>query len=453
MEYNKNITKGNKDPTVHGQINIAHKNSIIPQIRASGDICIRPPKRTSKASTDHFYVIIYSILLWNVIACINLIFFPFLYYSSMNLGISNKIFITYSTRVTFFVEEVCAINLNLNTTVLTINRFMALYFPYRFANLMNRAGSINEGENEVASFKYSPKNILNYMRQFFGSHFILKKTRKTALILMISICVFSIFISIPYLFYVDVEKGAKYIHSNQNTTLILPYLSCDSLILKTHIKFYYYYKLSKFYHFFSTYYDKVFSIIIYLIPTLLIMIFNISIFIKLKKLKEIGELHSKLRTTSIFKSNSFTTMIRNSRQSLFYPTVLMDRPPRNKIDPKSILPPVQETPLGSELLANDSNVKEETKTTKVNLDKYILTLAIGIEFLLLNLPYVIFVFVANDSWVEESSSVISKAQTIVYFLKHSNHAINVYINIIFNSVIRSSIMFQLNRCYKSKIIL
>ncbi|CAK9304875.1 unnamed protein product [Gordionus sp. m RMFG-2023] len=443
MKHN-DISHGNSDQT-HHNTNIVSKDSNKLHSHTSNIVSFRPSKKNRNASTTHFYVIIYAILLWDVIACVNLIFFPFLYYSSSDLGISNKIFMIFSIKVTLLMEHICAANVNWDTTILSMNRFMAIYFPHRFANLTSSHRPNNEGENEVATSKYSLKKYLNHLSQFFGHRFILKKTQKSALILMISICFASILISMPYLFYVDIKRGLNYVSAIQNTTAILYPVSCESFFKKS-IKFNYYFKLSKFYHNFSPYYDKFFSILVYLLPTLLITISNVFIYIKLKKLKRTGVVKSPLdsKTASNYET-SLTMANQITRPSVLDPNVMMGKLSSNII-PNNILPLTQK--LRQQLLKNDPNFKEAKKSSKLYFEKYVLTLAIGIEFLLLNLPYVIYVFATNESWVENSSSNIIKIQTIVYFLKHSNHSINVYINIIYNSAMRSLIMFQLNKCYK-----
>ncbi|CAK9304872.1 unnamed protein product [Gordionus sp. m RMFG-2023] len=202
LKYNEN-----RGQTFHHNTNIVRKNSNELPIHTSNITSFRPSNKTRNAASSHFYVIVCTILLWNVIACVNLIFFPFLYYSSDDLGISNKIFMIFSIRVTLLMEHICAANVNWVTTILSMNRFMAIYFPHRFANLTSIHRPKNESENDVATSKYSLKMYLNRVSKFFGRHFILKKTQKSALILMFSIFFASIFISMPHLFYLDVIKG------------------------------------------------------------------------------------------------------------------------------------------------------------------------------------------------------------------------------------------------------
>ncbi|CAK9303290.1 unnamed protein product [Gordionus sp. m RMFG-2023] len=391
-------------------------------------------------STAHFYVIINTILMWDVMACINFIFFPFLYYSSSAYGISNKKFMTLITYGTYFVEGVCATNLNWNTAILCMNRFVAIYFPYQFANLTNRNGA-------------KGNSYLNYARKLFGHLFTLKKTRKSGILLMTLICLFSVFLSTPYIFYVDLKEGVRDINSGQNKTVVVLYreVSCDSKLSKNPIKFSYYYVMSKFFYSFSTHYDKFFSILVYLVPSLLILFSQISVFAKLKKLKRTINIQPP-HVESIISTNiesNLTIPNQNDRPSQVSLKGQMAKNFNNSINSKIFASPTQTTtPIGSHLSKNAQN-NGTTKSSKFYLDKYILTLAVGIEFLLLNLPYVIFVFVINHSWAEGASSTITKVQAIVYLLKYSNHSINVYINIIFNSSIRTLLMLHLNKWYES----
>ncbi|CAK9304002.1 unnamed protein product [Gordionus sp. m RMFG-2023] len=462
IKYNKNILH-NKDESIYRNTNITisrlDKDDIIMpkttskqlQTHSKEHISLRPSNNSMNASTAHFYIIIYTILLWDVIACINFIFFPFLYYSNRDLGISNKIFMIYSTRATFFVEQVCATNLNWNTTILSLSRFMAIYFPHRFANLTTQNRFKNEGKTEPSQ-KYRMRNnaYLKYIRQFFGHLFMIKKTKKSALILMASICLFSIFISMPYLFYVDVKEGVRNKNSQLNTTVILSQVTCDSKRLKNPIIFSYYFVMSKFYDSFSTHYDKFFSILVYFIPTLLIMFSHIFVFAKLKKLKRTVNVKSHGSDISTNIESNLTVVNQKIRPSHLSPNDRINKVFNNKTNPKFITLPAQTTPSIRSYPKNDQNSKT-TKSAKFYLDKYVLTLAIGIEFLLLNLPYVIYVFMTSQSWVEGASSKFARIQIIVNFLKYSNHSINVYINIIFNSTIRTVLMFQLNKFYISYI--
>ncbi|CAK9303312.1 unnamed protein product [Gordionus sp. m RMFG-2023] len=424
---------------------LSTKNSDKHRTNPKKNVSLKPSDKIVNDSTSHFYVIIFTILFWDVIACVNFIFFPFLYYASSDLGISNEIFMTIITRVTPFVEEVCATNLNWNTTILSMNRFMALYFPYQFANLTNR----NRGKNEPSQ-RYSVRNnaCLKYIRQYSSHLFTLKKTRKSGIILMASIFIFSLFISMPYLFYIDLKKGVRDMNSSrQDTTVVVLYrqVSCDSKLPKNPIKFSYYYKMSKFFDYFSIHYDNFFSILVYLLPTLLITFSQISVFAKLKKLKRTINVQSHVESNiSAHLERSLTIPDQNNRTSQLG---LKGRLGKlfNSISPK-IAPSAQVTPsIRSHLPKSGQN----NKTTKSYLDKYILTLAIGIEFMLLNLPYVIYVFITKQTWVDGASSKLAKVQVILIFLKDSNHAVNVYINIIFNSTIRTFLMFQLNKWYRS----
>ncbi|CAK9303754.1 unnamed protein product [Gordionus sp. m RMFG-2023] len=461
MKYNENISHHNKNENVVRNTETIHhsnqnktisKNSIKFQTHSKrGKETLIPSHKSMNNSTAHFYVIIYTILFWDCIACINLIFFPFLYYSSPDFGISNKKFMIYIIKVNYFLDEVCAINLNWNTAILSINRFIAIYFPYRFANLTNRNHMKNEGEN-VPPQKYSMKNnaYLNYIRQLFGHDILLKKTRKSGMILMTSIFLFSIILSAPYLFYVELKEGVRDIHSKQNTTVVLYQVLCHSKLLKNPIKFSYYYVMSKFFHSFSIRYDNFFSILVYFLPTLLIMFSQIFVFAKLKKLKK--TVNVKLHFESNISKNtenSLTMAKQNSIPSQLSPKNQISKHLTNSLNPR-IIPVLITPPIRSHLPKNDQNNKT-IKFSKFNLDKYILTLAIGIEFLLLNLPYVIFVFITNQSWVDGASSKITTVQAIVYFLKYSNHSLDVYINIVFNSIIRNFLRYKLNKCYRSYI--
>ncbi|CAK9303323.1 unnamed protein product [Gordionus sp. m RMFG-2023] len=359
---------------------------------------------------------------------------------------------TMIARVTFFVEEVCANNLNWNTAILSMNRFVAIYFPYQFANLTHRNGAKNERINESSSKKYSA--YLNYTRQFFGHLLTLRKTRKSGILLMVSIFIFSIFFSMPYLFYIDLKKGVRDMNSSsrQNTTVIVLYqqVSCQSRLSKFPRKYSYYYIMSKFFDSFSIRYDKFFSFLVYLLPSLLIVFSQIFVLVKLKKLGTINirSRESYISTTNI--ESNLTMPNQNIRPNhILGLKARMGKFLYNRTTPKISSPPKQAIYHARFQLPKNAQNDKTAKSSKFYLDKYILTLAVGVEFLLLNLPYVIFVFVTNQSWVEGASSTIIKVQAIVYFLKYSNHAINVYVNIIFNSSIRTLIKFQLNRYYRS----
>ncbi|CAK9303446.1 unnamed protein product [Gordionus sp. m RMFG-2023] len=411
---------------------------------------LKPSNKIMNDSTAHFYVIIYTILLWDVIACVTMFFFPFLYYSSSDFGISNKRFMILITKVTYFMHEVCVTNLNWNTAILSMNRFVAIYFPYRFANLITRTRPNRVGDPDR---KFSIKNnaYLNYVLQFFGDRCVLKKTRKSAMILMASIFLFSVLISMPYLFYVNLKKGIRAINSGQNNaTVVVLYerqVSCDTKLPKIPIKFSYNYIMTNFFDSFSIHYDKYFSVLVYLIPTLLITLSQILVFVKMKKLERTisfrSHVESNISTSNLESCLTISNLNNNPNRLAIKDEINSSNSILNKND---ISPPTLATsPIRSRLQAQNF---KRTRSSKSHVDKYILALAVAVEFLLLNLPYVIFVFVTNGSWVEGASITITKVQAVVYFLKLSNHSINVYVNIIFNSTIRSYLVFQLNKYYK-----
>ncbi|CAK9303333.1 unnamed protein product [Gordionus sp. m RMFG-2023] len=409
---------------------------------------LKPSNKIMNDSTAHFYVIIYTILLWDVIACVTMFFFPFLYYSSSDFGISNKQFMILITKVTYFLHEVCVTNLNWNTAILSMNRFVAIYFPYRFANLITRTRPNRQGGSNQ---KFSIKNnaYLNYVRRYFGDRCVLKKTRKSAMLLMTLIFLFSMLISLPCLFYVNLRSGIRVINSNNNTVVELyeRQISCDTKLPKIPIKFSYNYIMTNFFISFSIPYDKYFSVLVYLIPTLLITFSQIFVFVKMKKLERSinfrSHVESNISTTNFESCLTISDQNNNPSRSAIKDGINNSNCILSK---DSISPPTLATPpIRSRLQAQ--NLKR-TRSSKSHVDKYILALAIAVKFLLLNLPYVIFVFVTNGSWVEGASITMTKVHAVVYFLKFSNHSINVYVNIIFNSTIRSYLVFQLNKYYK-----
>ncbi|CAK9303452.1 unnamed protein product [Gordionus sp. m RMFG-2023] len=429
--------------------NTMSKNSSKIQTNISKNVALlKPSNKIMNDSTAHFYVIIYTILLWDVIACVTMFFFPFLYYSSSDFGISNKRFMILITKVTYFLQEVCVTNLNWNTAILSMNRFVAIYFPYRFANLITRTRPNRVGHPDR---KFSIKNnaYLNYVRQFFGDRCVLKKTRKSAMILMASIFLFSMLNSMPYLFYVNLKKGIRAINSGQNNaTMVVLYerqVSCDTKLPKIPIKFSYSYIMTNFFFSFSIHYDKYFSVLVYLIPTLLITLSQILVFVKMKKLERTINFQFHVESNISNPVSCFTISSQNNnpnhlaiKDGINYSIIRLNQ---NNITHNTLATP----PTRSRLQAQN---RKRTRSSKSHVDKYILALAVAVEFLLLNLPYVIFVFVTNGSWVEGASITITKVQAVVYFLKLSNHSINVYVNIIFNSTIRSYLMFQINKCYR-----
>ncbi|CAK9290398.1 unnamed protein product [Gordionus sp. m RMFG-2023] len=497
-------------------------NTFIKGLRSSSDF-----RNYSKLTRNSFYWFMILILAWDILACVNFIFWPVLYFASPIMGVHSKLFMTHIAVTYWPIEQLCASNVNWLTAILSLDRMISIAFPLtfnaRFVGQNSRAivsviffitlvGSIPyllpfkvetivprllcldyEDTNVTINIEKHFDNKLSTLSPSLG---ITVHNHKPANLQALKATVITMLQNGENFYlkggYHDsnalvLVNGADFpgdgirFNSFDNLCLIQTKLNnftveCILITLPKGYK----YVVTKHYTTWNPVYDKVFSVFMYLIPVIIFIFCNTYMLFKLatvqRKVFPTTTADTPSSTPSYAKSDDLTTIGHksvsyevdrrnisvlssklgiieegsgsievNTQQSN---TVRTNNDDNQKISSKRKKP--KSATLGISLKKKGSSRRKMDKSqTKSNRNITKLMMFLNIEFLLFNLPYVLFIYVFNHAYVEVGAISLIRYQVLMNALKYGSHGIRVYVNFLVDKNIKETLKIIVDQMISS----
>ncbi|CAK9290396.1 unnamed protein product [Gordionus sp. m RMFG-2023] len=481
-------------------VNLCLPNTFIRNLRRSNTF-----RNHAKLIRKPFYSFMTLILAWDFLACLNFIFWPVLYYASPIMGVHSKLFMRHITITYWPIEQLCASNVNWLTTILWFDRMISIAYPLkspsRFVSQNSRVIiSIIFLVTLVSSAPYSlpfklktitPKLIcMNYEKTnttiSYENHF---NYRLQAFSPLIGLMAFHKHKTFNQTFITKVVSGNNIYQKGDyqaNNALVLVNktdflgneisfnhfdsicliqtkmsnftVECILVVLPTGFK----YVTTSHYNTWNSIYSKVFSVFMYLIPVIIYIFCNTYMLCKLTPQRKVVPTSTKdnqFSARSYLNNNDLSPVAPKGASYMDHKKTGIEAQPNttklnNQISssktkiPKSIT--VQETSLANKL--NSSYIKTGNSQVKSIRNITKLMMFLNLEFLVFNLPFVLFIYTFNHAYVEMGTLSLSRYQVLMNTLKYGSHAMRVYVNFLVDKNIKEAIKIIVNQIlYQQKI--
>ncbi|CAK9295303.1 unnamed protein product [Gordionus sp. m RMFG-2023] len=480
-------------------------NNLVRGLRSSPNF-----RKCAKLTRSPFYRFMIMILTWDFLACLNFIFWPVLYFASPIMGAYSKLFMTHIAVIYWPIEQLCASNVNWLTAILSVDRLIAITYPLTlpaefvgqnsgvimsivlFVTLLGSIPyslpfKVDVVTPKLMCFDYEINTTINYEKHF-GTNWptffppirihkyksVNVKALKTNAITLINTGENFYKYGYHKNHTLILVNGAEFLGKGRSfnsfdnlcllqTTLNNLTVICTFLTLPKGFK----YITTRHYITWNSMYDKVFVVLMYLIPVIIFIFCNIYMLCKLtlfqRKVIPTNIVDNQFLSPVFAISNDLLRIsyeneshIINSKTNIATSKFKMmekelDNIEFNQFRHDSIqktFPKMKNqkpTTLVPSVKKRDFFHKKTKKIHKPNRNITKLIMFLNVEFLLFNVPYFLFIYIFNHAYVEVGPSFIITYQVYMNTLKYSGHAMRVFVNLFMDKNIKKTITIIINQ--------